>query len=55
VVWDPLGKPDAEPLRIRNPAKYLDHAKREVFAARYFDIPADAIERAALVQSEARS
>jgi hypothetical protein len=47
VVWDPLGQPDPEPLLIRNPVKYLDHAKREVVAARYFDIPAEAIERAA--------
>ena len=44
VVWDPLNGPDAKPLRIQNPAKHLDHAKREVVAARYFDIPADAIE-----------
>ncbi|MGH8590986.1 MAG: DUF3883 domain-containing protein, partial [Gammaproteobacteria bacterium] len=47
VVWDPLGKPDPEPLRIRNPVKHLDHAKREVVAARYFDIPAEAVEQAA--------
>jgi hypothetical protein len=45
VVWDPLANPDPEPLKIRNPVKHLDHAKREV--VRYFDIPADAIERAA--------
>lgn len=36
VVWDPLGKPDPEPLRIQNPVKHLDHAKREVVAARYY-------------------
>jgi superfamily II DNA or RNA helicase len=47
VVWNPLNKPDAEPLRIQNPAKHLDHAKKEVVAARYFDIPAEAIEAAA--------
>jgi hypothetical protein len=47
VVWNPLDKPDAEPLRIQNPAKHLDHAKKEVVAARYFDIPAAAIETAA--------
>jgi hypothetical protein len=47
VVWDPLGKPDSEPLIIRNPVKHLDHAKREVIAARHFDIPAEAIEAAA--------
>jgi adenine-specific DNA methylase len=42
-----------EPLRIQNPAKHLDYAKREVVAARYFDIPPDAIERAALGQGRA--
>jgi hypothetical protein len=40
-------KPDAEPLRIQNPAKQLDHAKEEFVAARYFDIPAIAVEQAA--------
>lgn len=53
VVWDALGKPDSEPLLIRNPVKYLDHAKREVIAARYFDIAADAVENAARIQREA--
>ncbi len=47
VVWNPLDKPDAEPIRIQNPAKHLDHAKKEVVAARYFDIPGSAIEAAA--------
>jgi hypothetical protein len=47
VVWDPLGKADREPVRIQNPVKHLDHAKREVVAARYFDIPADAVLDAA--------
>lgn len=47
VVWDPLQDPKAQPLRIRNPVKHLDHAKREVVAARYFDIPADAVTIAA--------
>ena len=47
VVWNPLDNPDSEPMRIQNPAKHLDHAKREVVAARYYDIPADAIENAA--------
>ena len=50
VVWDPLGKPGPTPLRIRNPVKHLDHAKREVVAARYFDIPAEAILHAAKAQ-----
>src|SRR5207245_5425981 len=43
VVWDPLGKPDAEPLRIQNRAKYLEHANKEIGAGRCFDIPAAAI------------
>ncbi len=47
VVWDPLGRPDPEPLIIRNPVKHLDYAKKEVVAARHFDIPAQAIEEAA--------
>ena len=47
VVWDPLGKPDPQPLIIQNPAKHLDHAKKEVVAARFFDIPAAAVEEAA--------
>ena len=47
VVWNPFDKPDATPLIIQNPAKHLDHAKKEVVAARYFDIPADAVEQAA--------
>jgi hypothetical protein len=46
VVWDPLG-PSPELVTIRNPAARLDHAKREVIAARFFDIPADAILAAA--------
>ena len=48
VVWDPLGEPSPQPLRIQNPAKHLDHAKKEVVAARFFDIPAAAVEAAAL-------
>ncbi|HPC17198.1 MAG TPA: helicase-related protein [Candidatus Hydrogenedentes bacterium] len=47
VVWDPLNNPDPEPVRIQNPVKHLDHAKKEVVAARYFDIPAQAVEQAA--------
>ncbi len=44
VVWDPLG-PNPELVTIRNPAMRLDHAKREVVAARFFEIPASAIEQ----------
>jgi hypothetical protein len=52
VVWDPLDGPSPEPLRVRNPAKHLDHAKKEVIAARYYDIPAEAVEHAAAVNKE---
>jgi hypothetical protein len=52
VIWNPLDNPNPEPLRIQNPAKHLDHAKREVVAARYYDIPADAIQVAAEKQRE---
>ena len=55
VVWDPLGAPDPEPLRIRNPVKHLDHVKREVITARQFDIPAQAIERAARTTRETQA
>ncbi len=42
VVWDPLG-PSPELFSIQKPARRLDHAKREVVAARFFEIPADAV------------
>jgi hypothetical protein len=41
VVWDPLGKAP-ELVRIQNPAAKLDRAKREIVAARFFEIPAEA-------------
>ncbi len=45
VVWDPLGSnPKLE--RVHNPAAKLDHAKREVAAVRFYDIPAEAIAAA---------
>ena len=46
VVWDPLDASDLTPLMIRNPAKCLDYAKKEVVAARYYDVPANAVEQA---------
>ena len=52
VVWDPLENPDANPVLVRNPAKNLDYAKKEVVAARYYDIPANAVEQAAKTQGE---
>ncbi|MGQ9592678.1 MAG: protein NO VEIN domain-containing protein, partial [Planctomycetota bacterium] len=42
VVWDPLGK-SPELVRIQNPAVRLDHAKREIVAARFFEIPAETV------------
>jgi len=54
VVWDPLG-PSPELVRIQNPAVRLDHAKREIVAARFFEIPAEAVESAARSQREGRS
>ena len=50
VVWDPLDAPDPVPLMVRNPAARLDHAKKEVVAARYYDLPAAAVEQAAREQ-----
>ena len=47
VVWDPLDGPNPIPLMVQNPARHLDYAKREVVAARYYDIPAEALERVA--------
>ena len=32
-----------ELVRIENPAVRLDHAKREIVAARFFEIPAEAV------------
>ncbi|MHC5057438.1 MAG: helicase-related protein [Planctomycetota bacterium] len=46
VVWDPLSE-DHDLVPIRNPAERLDHAKREVVAARYVEIPAEAIGQVA--------
>ena len=42
VVWDPLGD-SPELVRIHNPAVKLDHAKREIVAARFYEISAEAI------------
>ena len=43
VVWDPLENSDSEPIRIQNPTKKLDHVKKEIVTARFFEIPAYAI------------
>ena len=44
VVWSPLGD-SPELVRIHNPAVKLDHAKREIIAARFYEIPAEAIDQ----------
>ena len=46
VVWNPLGD-SPELVRIHNPAAKLDHAKREIVAARFYKIPAEAVMTAA--------
>jgi len=46
VVWNPLGD-SPELVRIHNPVAKLDHAKREIVAARFYEIPADAVQHAA--------
>jgi hypothetical protein len=42
--------PDPLPLMIQNPAKHLEHAAKPVVAARYYDIPAEAVEARAKKQ-----
>jgi len=32
---------------IQNPAKHLEHAAKPVVSARFYDVPAEAIEQAA--------
>jgi SNF2 family DNA or RNA helicase len=44
VVWDPLGD-SPELVRIHDPAAKFDYAKREIVAARFYEIPAEAIEQ----------
>lgn len=43
VVWDPLDNPDSTPVMVQNPATHLEHAAKPVVAARYYDIPAEAV------------
>jgi len=47
VVWNPLANPDPMPVMIKNPAKHLEHAAKPVVSARFYDIPAEAVETAA--------
>ena len=42
VGWDSLGE-SSELVRINNPVARLDHAKREMVTARFFEIPAEAV------------
>ncbi|RMH08644.1 MAG: DUF3883 domain-containing protein [Nitrospirae bacterium] len=42
VGWELLGE-NPEIVKIQNPACTLDHAKREIVAARFFEIPAEAV------------
>ena len=50
VVWDPLDRPDPAPLMVQNPALHLDYAKRDIVAARHYDLPAEAVEHVARSQ-----
>ena len=47
VVWGPLSD-SPELVRIHNPVAKLDHAKREIAAARFYEISAEAVQEAAL-------
>ena len=47
MVWGTLGD-SPELVRIHNPVAKLDHAKREIVAARFYEIPADAVQKAAI-------
>ena len=42
VVWNPLEN-DYEMVRVHHPAEKLDHAKREIITARYYEFPYEAI------------
>jgi len=46
--WDPLGD-SPELVLIHNPAINLDHTKRMIVAANFYEIPAEAVEQAARV------
>ena len=47
VVWNPLANPDPMPVMIQNPAKRLEHAAKPVVSSRFYDIPAEAVAKAA--------
>jgi SNF2 family DNA or RNA helicase len=50
VVWDPLSDSPQQVL-IRNPVEKLDYAKREVVAARYYEIPPEALDEVGRAQN----
>ncbi len=54
VVWDPLG-PTPELEIVHNPAACLDHAKKEILAARFYELSADAIKAVAIKKGGGRS
>jgi hypothetical protein len=49
VVWDPV-EPGAEPVCVPDPAHTLEHAAREVRVLSGYEVPAEAVERAARIQ-----
>lgn len=53
VVWDPT-TPDRELLKIQDPARVLDHAKREIVTARMYELRAEDLAGAAQVCSDER-
>jgi superfamily II DNA or RNA helicase len=54
VVWDPTGSAP-ELIKIPNPARALDHAKREIVTARMFEFSAEALFDAAQKSEETRN
>ena len=46
VVWDPV-EPGAEPVCVPDPAHTLEHTAREVRVLSGYEVPAEAVERAA--------
>lgn len=46
MVWDQLSD-SPEIVRIHNPVAELDHAKPEIMAARFYEIPTGAVENVA--------
>ncbi len=47
MIWSPASAAfRPAPALIQNPAKHLEHAAKPALAARYYEIPADALETA---------